>query len=174
MNAFQFGRFVGASLLKFAADDLVEGPLPQNLSAESNALTARYGSPTGRSMESFSGEAATQSYPVETLRPSPAGRTIYQNPPVAPTRAAPAQQPAPNLPEGQENFMHPQFRGAYKAMMNPDGSGIRGLRAHPMTPQATAPYPIRGAGRTGAIPTLPPKLILPKKEVTFSKVPQIP
>ena len=127
---------------------------PQFNTPAETALLRSHGG-LGGTVEGFGGEAGMLSYPNPTARdlasekgPSFKNFSMYENPPQAPKRV---QMPnAAPLPAGKENYMDPQVQGGYMTE-GPDESG--GWRTFP--PKATVPYPIRGAGRMGAIPTLP-------------------
>lgn len=88
------------------------------------------------------------------------GRTMpAEDPRSAAPVAAPAQRPAAApLPSGSVNYNHPQQK-AFQSFYN---STVNGRGAHvppPLTStrsQGHVPYPIRGAGRMGAIPALSP------------------
>lgn len=139
MNAFQFGRMVKLALdaeapipskIDFLGDDH-----PYNMDNIYGAqMRGNINSPTGSSNASFMRRRPLE----ERALPYGQHRILGQDPDHL---DRPNFGGAP-LPSGSQNYGHPQFKGMLQNINNPG-------QAAP-----TVPYPIRGAGRTGAVPAL--------------------
>lgn len=109
-----------------------------------------------RMVEDFRGEAGALSVPVDSLAE---GRPAF-NPPSAPPRPMAPRDASPL------NYAHgggapgPQMQGLMDIINKPNARGVVGgldPRYFPNQPAGRIPYPIRGAGQMGSVPTLTPR-----------------
>jgi len=151
VNAFQFGKMV-----KQAID--AEAPLPPKLQGLGDNPVNTDNVIGAHMRQKFYNPAGTQSN-ADFLRSRPAAdrmmpygehRILGQDPDYLDN---PNLGKAP-LPAGDTNYDHPQENALTNAFNGPEGYKHFN---QPNVAPAQTPYPIRGAGRMGSIPSLTPR-----------------